>query len=221
MRSASGSDDCRGGRLLVALVPVDRAVEHQPQLHPWCVGDDLGRLVGEIPRRDERLRPAVVEDVGQLAAREARRGGREDQARVAATPEHFEIAVVVLHAQRDVVAGLEAGRPQHLAQAVGGGVQFGERLREATAGHDDGRLVTEGVNECAREHARESTIPSWCGPGRCHGSDRSVHVTRRTLRCRARTRSDRADDVGGPATRSRRRAVARRSRRAGGLVPRR
>ncbi len=175
MRSASGSDDCRGGRLLVALVPVDRAVEHQPQLHPWRVGDDLGRLVGEIQRRDERLRSAVVEDVGQLATREARRGGREDQTRVAATPEHFEIAVVVLHAQRDVVARLEAGRPQHPAQAVGGGVQFGERLREATAGHDDGRLVTDlCVDVGAREHAGvDDTVVVWTGTMSRQRSQRS------------------------------------------------
>ena len=176
MRSASGSDDCAAVSLLVAVVTVDRAVEHQPQPHPWCVGDDLGGLVGEIQRRDERLRPAVVEDVGELAAREARRRGRVDQTRVAATPEHFEVAVVVLHAQRDVVARLEAGRPQHLAQAVGGGVQFGERLREAAAGHDDGRLVSEGVEEGAREHAEvDDTVVVWTGTMSRQRSQRSPH----------------------------------------------
>ena len=37
--------------------------------------------------------------------------------------------------------GLHAGGSQEVGQAVGGGVELGEGLHLAGAGHDDGRLV--------------------------------------------------------------------------------
>ena len=46
---------------------------------------------------------------------------------VVAAPGHLEEARVVLHAERDVVAGPHAGGPQQLRQAVGRGVELGVR----------------------------------------------------------------------------------------------
>ena len=68
IRSGERLGRLRGDGVLVALVAVDRAVEHQPQLDAGRVGDDLGGLVGLVRRGDEDLGLAVVEDVGQLAA---------------------------------------------------------------------------------------------------------------------------------------------------------
>jgi hypothetical protein len=62
----------RGDGVLVAVVAGHGAVEHEPQLHAGRVRDDLGRLVGLVHRRDERLGLAVVDDVGQLARRQSR-----------------------------------------------------------------------------------------------------------------------------------------------------
>ena len=56
---------------------------------------------------------------------------------------------MVLHADRDVVAGLQAGGPEQTAEAIGGGVEFGEGLREAGVAHDEGGLVGMGVARCA------------------------------------------------------------------------
>ena len=48
---------------------------------------------------------------------------------------------MVLHADRDVIAGFEAGRSQQAAEPVRGRVEFGEGLRESGAAHDECRFV--------------------------------------------------------------------------------
>ena len=159
----------RGDGGLVALVAVDRAVEHQAQLDAGRVGDDLGGLVGLVLRGDEDLRLAVVDDVLELAALQPRRHAGVDRAGVVAAPHHLEVAVVVLHAERDVVARLHPGRPEQMAEAVGRRVEFGEGLGEAGTAHDEGGLVGVAREMCTGEHVAERSRPIPCSPCR-HGS---------------------------------------------------
>ena len=112
-RSSSGSAVCAVdgglvGRRSRRSVPssISRSVD------AGRVVDDLGRLVGLVLRRDEDLGLAVAQDVRQLAARQPRRRRGVDRAGVVAAPGHLEVAGVVLHAERHVVAGLHAGGPQ-------------------------------------------------------------------------------------------------------------
>ena len=71
-----------------------------------------------------------------------------------ASPHDFEIPVVVLHAHRDVVAGLEARGAQQPAEPVGRSIEFGEGLGEAGPGHDEGEFVAVLFEMSTREHAR-------------------------------------------------------------------
>ncbi len=148
----------RGGlrqhRRLVALVTRHGAVEHQPQRHARRVGDDLAGLVGLVLRRHVDLCRAVVDDVRELAAREAARARGVHRAGVVAAPDDLHVAVVVLHADRHVVARLHARGAQQVAHAVGGGIELGEGLGEAAAAHDDGGLVGLGVEERTGIHGR-------------------------------------------------------------------
>ena len=137
---------------LVALVAVDRPVEHEAQLDVRCGRDDLGGLIGLVLRRDVRPRAAVVDDVLQLGALQPGRGRGVDEAGVVAAPDDLEIAIMVLHAQRDVVTRFEPGRSQQATQPIRGCVELGEGLGEAGAGHRDGRLVAVGCEMCAGEH---------------------------------------------------------------------
>ena len=142
----------RGDRLFVAFVAGDGAVEHQPQAHARCVGNDLARLVGFVLGRDEHLRRAVVEDVAQLMAGEAAGAGGVHEAGVVAAPDDLEVAVVILHADGDMVTGLQAGGAQQMAQPVGRRIEFGEGLGEARAAHHDGDFVGLGFKERTGEH---------------------------------------------------------------------
>ena len=69
-----------------------------------------------------------------------------------ATPDHLEVAVVVLHAHRDVVTGLEPGGAEEPAEAIGGGVELGEGLGEPGPAHDHGGLVGVRFEVGAWEH---------------------------------------------------------------------
>ena len=112
------SAGCDGDGVLVGLVAVDGAVEHQPTFTAGIWSTQLGRLVGLVGRGDEALRAAVVEDVRHLLGREPRAHRRVVEAGVVAAPDHGEEARRVLEAQRDVVARLEAGAAQHVRQPV-------------------------------------------------------------------------------------------------------
>ena len=85
--------------------------------------------------------PQSFDDVGELGAGQPGRCCGVDRAGVVAAPQHLEVARMVLHAQRDVIAGLHPGGPQHATQAVGGRVELGECRHRARAGHDHRRLV--------------------------------------------------------------------------------
>ena len=60
---------------------------------------------------------------------------------VLAPPQDLEVAGVVLHAERHVVARLQARRPEQAAQPVGRVVELGVGLRPPGVGHDDRGLV--------------------------------------------------------------------------------
>ncbi len=70
-----------------------------------------------------------------------------------AAPDDLEIAVVVLHAHRHVIARLQPGRPQEAAEAVRRRVELGEGLGEAGPGHDDRGLVAVFFEIRTGEHA--------------------------------------------------------------------
>ena len=79
-----------------------------------------------------------------------------------AAPHDLEVAVVVLHADRDVVARFEAGRSQEAAQPVRGGVEFGEGLGESGTAHDERWFVGVGSEMCTGEHVAERSRPVPC-----------------------------------------------------------
>ena len=64
---------------------------------------------------------------------------------------------MVLHAERDVVAGLHAGRAQQPGEAVRSGVELAVRRDGAGRGHDEGGLVGLGVDESAGVHDLEGS----------------------------------------------------------------
>ena len=107
------------------------------------------RLVG---RGHEPLRPAVVDDVRHLLGGEPGAHRRVVEPGVVGAPDHREEAGSVLEAEGHVVARLQAGRSEHVREAVGLGVELGVGDDLAAGGHDHGGLVGGGGGEVSREH---------------------------------------------------------------------
>ena len=144
---------CNGG--FVGLVPWNGAIEHEPERDVRSGSDDLGRLIGLVLRGDEHLRSAVVDDVTQLAAGESARARGVHGTCVVATPHHLEVAVVILHTDGHMVAGLHACRSQKVTESIRRCIEFRKGLSEPTATHDDGWLVGVDVEKCTGIHVRE------------------------------------------------------------------
>lgn len=134
--------------ILVALITSNGAVEHETKPDVGSRGKDFCCLIGLVFRGDERLRPAIVDDVGKFLTGESRRCSGIDQTREVATPQDFQIAIVVLQAQRNVVAWLKTDASEQLGESVGGVVQLLESLGVSGAGHDEGCFVRcrKGMN---------------------------------------------------------------------------
>jgi hypothetical protein len=58
-----------------------------------------------------------------------------------ASPKNFEIAVVVFHAERNVVAGLKSRSAEKLRQAIGSCIQLGEGLGVTRTWDNEGDFV--------------------------------------------------------------------------------
>jgi hypothetical protein len=142
--------------VLVGLVAVDHAVEHEPQLDVGCLRQDLRRLLGLGPRGDEGSGTAVVDDVRQLAVGEAARARGVDESGVVTAPDDLEVARVVLHADGHVVARSQPGGVEELTQPVRAGVQLGIGDDVAGLAHDHGGLVGCGRGMSSGEHARRT-----------------------------------------------------------------
>ncbi len=106
-------------RAFIAVVVAGGAIQHVTR-------DDVGggchhrfRLVGFVLRSDEDLRATVVDDVRQFVRGESARAAGVDQARIVATPHHFEKTRMVLQANRHVVTRFEAVACKQLAHSVG------------------------------------------------------------------------------------------------------
>ena len=141
-----------GDRVLVGLVALDDAVDHEAGLHLRGVGHDRGRQVAEVGAADEHAGAAVVDDVRQLFASEPTRGERVDETGVPGAPGHGQRQRVVLEADGDVIARLQAQRPEQLGEAVGTLVELGVGDPLAGAGHDRRRSVRSGLGEVTGEH---------------------------------------------------------------------
>jgi hypothetical protein len=97
----------------------DGAVEHEAQAGVRDSRCDLGRLVGLVLRSDESFGAAIVDDVGEFLGSQTTRAGGVNETRVVAAPNDLEIARMVLHADGDVVAHLQARRAQQVGQPIG------------------------------------------------------------------------------------------------------
>ncbi len=139
-------------RGLVGLISVDRPVEHQPKFDVRRRRQQLRGLVCLVLRRDVGACTTVVDDVFEFDALEAGRRRRVDQPGVVAAPDHFHVAVVVLHADGDVVAWLQPRRSQQPTEPVRCSIEFGEGLCEARIRHDERRLVGVKVEMCPWDH---------------------------------------------------------------------
>ncbi len=136
--------------LLVAVVPVDGPVEHEPQLDGGGLGQDrLGQL-GLRDRRQIGPSAAVVDDVGGLVGQQPRTDRGVVQPGIVRPPCHLEKPRVVLHAERDVVTGLKPGRPEQPGQAGRRLVQLTERGDLAGGRHDLRRPIGVGGGVGAR-----------------------------------------------------------------------
>ena len=72
-------------------------------------------------------------------------------------PDDLEVARVVLHAERDVVAGRQAEVAEELRHRLAIVVELAEGHHLARAAHDDGGLVGIGRRVHAGEHGSEGT----------------------------------------------------------------
>ena len=137
------------------------------------LGDlDLGH------RRDEHPGIAVVDDVGDLVGRQVRVDARVVEARALGGGHRLEVAQVVLDEHRHVVAAAQPGGPEEMGQAVGVGLELGERQRltggrpsPGPAGRDAPRRTSPGT--CRR------TVTEWLAP--LAGPDKAG-LTSRVLR---------------------------------------
>ena len=145
-----------GDGVLVRLVALDDPVEHEPQLDVGRLRKDLSRLLGLGAGGDEGAGRAVVDDVGQLGVGQSGRASGVHEPGVVAAPDHLEVAGMVLHADRDVVARAQAGGVEELAQPVGPGVELGVGRHGAGLTHDHGGLVGCGRGMSPWEHDRRT-----------------------------------------------------------------
>ena len=128
-------------RGLVAVVAVDGAVDHEPQLDVGHLDTELGGLIGLVGRGDEDLRSAIVDDVRHLLGGEATAHRRVDQAGVVGAPANGQESRMVLHAEGDVVAHLESPIAKDVREPVRLRVEFAIRDAFARGRHDDGGVI--------------------------------------------------------------------------------
>ena len=116
-------------------------VDDQHQRDGRAVGDRRQRHVTPGARRDQHLRFAVVEDVGQFVGREVGVDAGVVQTRPLAGPARFEVAVVVLHEDRVVIEPVQAVCSQQVGEPVAALLELSIRDRLAGRRHDEGRSV--------------------------------------------------------------------------------
>ena len=95
------------------------------------------RLAGD----DQRLRVAVVDDVGQLVTGEVRVDRRVVEPAALPCAAALQVPRVVLHEDRVVVEPLQSVGAEQVGEAVGARLVVGVGDRLAGAGHDDRRLI--------------------------------------------------------------------------------
>ena len=64
---------------------------------------------------------------------------------------------MVLHADRDVITGVQPGIAQQAGESIRGRVKLGKGLHLARIRHDHGRLVGEGGEMCTGIHGRKGS----------------------------------------------------------------
>ncbi len=112
-------------RLVVRLVTGNGILaDHQANLHPRHLVDELR---GDIVKRvadDEHLRVAIVEDVRDLVRVEVRVDAGEIQPGSLRGPARLEVLDPVLHQHRDVIAEAQPRVPEQLRELIGTIVQL-------------------------------------------------------------------------------------------------
>ena len=112
------------------------------------IRERLGQRIGDRPLRgggDEKFRAAIAHDVLDLSGGEVGGNAGVVEPRALRRPGDLEIARMILDAQRDAVAGLQAERAEQLRALVRPFVELGVGDRLAGRRHDHGRLVRIGA----------------------------------------------------------------------------
>jgi hypothetical protein len=167
----------RGG--LVGLIAVARAVDHEAYRAAGDPREHRFRYVAERRGGHQQLRTAVVDDVGRLVGAEIAIDGGEVEARADGGPVDLEVARVVLHEERHVVAAAQPDVPHQPGEPVGALVELAVADGLARARHDVGGLVGGRLGVSSGVHGRGA--PG--GRGRSAiGRARSADLRRRQRR---------------------------------------
>jgi len=127
---------------LVSLVAHDVAADAIAalDLRDELFGDELGGDRLQRLRGKEDARAAIADDIGDFARRQARGNAGVIEAGALRGPADLEVADVVVHEDRDGVAGLQARVAKEMGELVRTLVELLERHGLAGRGHDVGRF---------------------------------------------------------------------------------
>ena len=130
-----------GNCILVAVPPLDRAVDHEEASDLGTQRRQRGRHLSFGRRRNEHLRFTVVDDVRHFFGREIGVDAREVEAGALRAAICLEHARVVLHEERDMVEPLQPEIAKQMCDPVATCLVLRERDRLTRRRHDDRRLV--------------------------------------------------------------------------------
>ena len=123
------------------VVGAARLVDDEDAGDAGTIGYGGERCLPLASRSDEDARLAVVDDVGDLFRREERIDAGVVQAGALTAGAGFQIALVVLHENGDVITGAEALRAQEMRQSVCTGLVFAVADRRTRRRHDHCRPI--------------------------------------------------------------------------------
>ena len=127
--------------------------------------NQVGKLsadLGQLRRRNDSRRSAVLDDVRRFFGRQVAVHRGQVETRTDRRPVDLEVARVVLHEDRHVVAGPQALRVPELCQPVRPSIELQVADRLASAGHDHRRLVRRLARVSAGIHRDSLAYRSLC-----------------------------------------------------------
>ena len=192
----------RGDGGLVGLPPIDGPVDHQPDRAVRDQRRDAHGALAAVVGGEDRLRHAVVHDVGGVVGRQVAVHSREVEAGAERGPHHLHEGEVVLHQDSDVVAARQAFGLQELRDLVGAVVELAVADRSARLGDDDRRLLRRRLGLVGDEHAASRNAPTFRKTSTASRGESQMPALRSlerkrgpTTLCRPRTSRTHSTDV--------------------------